>query len=72
MLPDSAMLTSISENDISMECRVKLLRVKTIEDNKGETLVSEGVDANYQDMINYAVFALIHLKEQHEDISSIK
>lgn len=39
----------------------KLLRVKTIEDNKGETLVSEGIDANYQDMINYAVFALIHL-----------
>lgn len=41
----------------------KLLRVKQIEDNKGRTLVSEGIDANYQDMINYAVFALIHLKE---------
>jgi len=40
----------------------KLLRVKQIEDNKGKTLVSEGIDANYQDMINYAVFALIHLK----------
>lgn len=39
----------------------KLLRVKTIENNKGKTLVSEGIDANYQDMINYAVFALIHL-----------
>src|SRR5690606_24906328 len=39
----------------------KLLRVKQIENNKGTTLVSEGVDANYQDMINYAVFALIHL-----------
>jgi len=38
----------------------KLLRVKQIEDNKGKTLVSEGIDANYQDMINYAVFALIH------------
>lgn len=37
----------------------KLLRVKQIEDNKGKTLVSEGIDANYQDMINYAVFALI-------------
>lgn len=37
----------------------KLLRVKQIEDNKGATLVSEGIDANYQDMINYAVFALI-------------
>ncbi|AJR03538.1 DUF1599 domain-containing protein [Siansivirga zeaxanthinifaciens] len=41
----------------------KLLRVKQIEDNKGKTLVSEGIDANYQDMINYAVFALIHLNE---------
>jgi len=40
----------------------KLLRVKQIEDNQGKTLVSEGIDANYQDMINYAVFALIHLK----------
>ena len=40
----------------------KLLRVKQIEDNKGKTLVSEGIDANYQDIINYAVFALIHLK----------
>lgn len=41
----------------------KLLRVKTIENNKGATLVSEGVDANYQDMINYAVFALILLEQ---------
>ena len=40
----------------------KLLRVKQIEDNAGQTLISEGIDANYQDMINYAVFALIHLK----------
>ena len=39
----------------------KLLRVKQIEDNKGKTLVSEGIDANYQDMINYAIFAMIHL-----------
>lgn len=39
----------------------KLLRVKQIEDNKGKTLVSEGIDANYQDMINYSIFALIHL-----------
>lgn len=39
----------------------KLLRVKQIEDNAGKTLVSEGIDANYQDMINYAIFALIHL-----------
>lgn len=42
----------------------KLLRVKQIEDNLGKTIVSEGIDANYQDMINYAVFALIHIKEQ--------
>ena len=41
----------------------KLLRVKQIEDNQGKTLVSEGLDANYQDMINYAVFALIHLDQ---------
>ena len=38
---------------------MKLLRVKQIEDNAGQTLISEGVDANYQDMINYAVFCLI-------------
>tara|TARA_R110002049_G_scaffold84406_2_gene214768 strand:- start:165 stop:707 length:543 start_codon:yes stop_codon:yes gene_type:complete len=41
----------------------KLLRVKQIENNQGKTLVSEGIDANYQDMINYAVFAMIHLNE---------
>ncbi len=40
---------------------MKLLRVKQIEDNKGKTLASEGVKANYQDMINYAVFCLIKL-----------
>jgi len=40
---------------------MKLLRVKQIEDNKGVTLASEGVNANYQDMLNYAVFALIRL-----------
>lgn len=42
----------------------KLLRVKQIEDNQGKTLVSEGIDANYQDMINYAVFAMIHLSKK--------
>ena len=40
---------------------MKLLRVKQIEDNKGKTLASEGVDANYQDMINYSVFCLIKM-----------
>jgi hypothetical protein len=43
---------------------MKLMRVKQIENNEGKTLVSEGVKANYQDMINYAVFALILLSEQ--------
>ena len=40
---------------------MKLFRVKQIEDNSGKTLVSEGIDANYQDMINYSVFCLIKL-----------
>jgi len=38
---------------------MKLLRIKQIEDNAGQTLVSEGVDAGYRDIINYSVFALI-------------
>jgi len=38
---------------------MKLHRTKQIEDNQGKTLISEGIDANYRDMINYAVFALI-------------
>ena len=42
----------------------KVLRVKQIEDNKGKTLVSEGISANYEDMINYAIFALIHINEK--------
>jgi len=42
----------------------KLLRVKQIENNMGKTLVSEGIGANYQDMVNYAVFALIHINEE--------
>lgn len=41
---------------------MKIFRVKQIEDNQGETVASEGVDANYQDMLNYAVFALIRLE----------
>jgi len=43
----------------------KLLRVKQIEDNKGKTLVSEGIEANYQDIINYSVFAMIHMNESN-------
>lgn len=42
---------------------MKILRIKQIEDNSGKTLVSEGLDANYADMINYAVFALIKISE---------
>lgn len=40
---------------------MKILRVKQIEDNQGATLISEGIDANYFDMLNYAIFSLIHL-----------
>ncbi|MBP7273997.1 MAG: DUF1599 domain-containing protein [Saprospiraceae bacterium] len=40
---------------------MKLLRIKQIEDNQGKTWVSEGLEANYQDIINYAIFALIKL-----------
>ena len=42
----------------------KILRIKQIEDNQGETLVSEGIGANYFDMINYSIFALIKLSQQ--------
>ncbi|NBV92551.1 MAG: DUF1599 domain-containing protein, partial [Flavobacteriia bacterium] len=40
---------------------MKILRIKQIDNNKGATLISEGVDGNYFDMLNYAVFALILL-----------
>ena len=43
---------------------MKLLRVKQIEDNHGKTLVSEGIDANYMDIANYALFALILLSDE--------
>ena len=43
---------------------MKLLRIKQIEDNKGETIISEGIDANFNDMINYAIFALIKLSDK--------
>lgn len=45
---------------------MKLLRVKQIEDYEGKTLVSQGVEASYQDIINYSIFALIKLTEQKE------
>lgn len=41
----------------------KLHRIKQIEENKGQTIISEGIDANYMDIVNYAVFALIKLNE---------
>lgn len=41
---------------------MKILRIKQIEDNAGKTIISEGIRANYQDMMNYAVFCLIKLK----------
>ena len=45
---------------------MKILRTKQIEDNDGQTLISEGIDANYLDMLNYAVFALILIEEGKE------
>jgi hypothetical protein len=44
---------------------MKLLRIKQIEDNMGKTLISEGVDANFFDILNYSIFALIRLKENN-------
>jgi hypothetical protein len=41
---------------------MKINRIKKIEDNQGKTLVSEGIDANYLDMINYAIFGLIKIE----------
>ncbi|MDD4819319.1 MAG: DUF1599 domain-containing protein [Flavobacteriales bacterium] len=57
------------EMRISSLCDIilqKLLRVKQIEDNGGLTKVSEGIDANYYDMVNYSIFALIKLMENNE------
>lgn len=50
---------------------MKILRVKQIEDMGGKTLISEGVEANYMDMINYAVFAMIKLKEKNGELKPI-
>ena len=49
---------------------MKVFRTKQIEELQGATLVSEGVDANYMDMLNYAVFALIKLKLEGEEQKS--
>ncbi len=45
---------------------MKIMRTKQIENNKGQTLVSEGIDANYKDMINYSVFGIIKLTESEK------
>lgn len=45
---------------------MKLMRIKQIEDNEGKTLISEGLEANFFDIINYALFALIKINEAHE------
>ncbi|PSR12673.1 MAG: hypothetical protein C7N36_11025 [Bacteroidetes bacterium] len=60
-------LTSITDLILA-----KLLRIKQIEDNQGKTLVSEGQEGNYRDIINYAVFALILLEEQQQDQDPVK
>lgn len=46
---------------------MKLLRIKQIEDNKGKTIISEGIDANYYDIINYAIFAMILIAESRTE-----
>lgn len=46
---------------------MKLLRIKQIEDNNGKTLISEGVEGGYMDIINYSLFCLIRMTEENED-----
>ena len=46
----------------------KLLRIKQIEKNEGKVTISEGVDTNYQDIINYAIFAMIHLETEKKGL----
>ena len=53
----------LSYNDMILS---KIQRTKQIEDHNGNTSVSEGIEANYQDMVNYAIFALIKHNEQAE------
>jgi len=44
----------------------KIYRTKQIEDNRGQTFVSEGIEANYMDMVNYALFCLVQLAENEQ------
>ena len=46
---------------------MKIQRTKQIEDNQGKTLISEGIDANYMDMINYSVFAMIKIEFENKE-----
>lgn len=46
---------------------MKIQRTKQIEDHQGKTLISEGIDANYMDMVNYSLFALIKLVCEAEE-----
>ena len=46
---------------------MKILRVKQIMENHGQTLISEGLEANFMDMINYALFALIKMQEEKQN-----
>ena len=48
---------------------MKINRTKQIEDNQGKTLISEGIDANYFDMINYSMFGLIKIEEKKNENS---
>lgn len=58
---------SMSQESFADLILVKLLRIKQILANEGQTLISEGIDANYTDIINYAIFALIKNKEHAEE-----
>ena len=56
----------MSEEGFADLILAKILRIRQILQNKGQTLVSEGIDANFYDIINYAVFALIlHQSKNH-------
>ena len=50
---------------------MKLLRIKQIEDNEGRTLVSEGVEGGYMDIVNYSLFCLVRLTEGNADMVSV-
>ena len=55
---------SLSQESLTDLILMKLQRIRQILANDGKTLISEVIDANYHDIVNYAVFALIHIKEK--------